>query len=224
MKKTITLIVIAVLLIAGAILFQQEIQHGAQWLASKIEVPNWADIVSASAAVIALLLGLFTYINWKQGKIREDAYNSIREYIRLFSTIEAITTNSYYKLSGIVPQEGSLVTTPNEASTVLKESEIQFSEINDLFQQLHFAQDEIRFWGVTMTPTAVKLHESMAHRINNYLTCHYTTMNNAGNYYGNVVTLDRLLNEFKALTNNHNKLRLIFEERKQNTIKTLFKF
>jgi len=76
---------------------------------SKIAAPNWADIVSAAIALLGLMLAFTTYANWHSGKIKEDAYNSVKRYASLLAEVEDTINEVHYDISGITPLDPNLV-------------------------------------------------------------------------------------------------------------------
>ena len=86
---------------------------------NSIQSPNWADIVSAAIALIGLVLAFTTYVNWHSGKIKEDAYNSVKRYASLLAEIEDIIMQVHFDICGITPLDPKLLPDKEAAMEVI---------------------------------------------------------------------------------------------------------
>lgn len=193
-------------------------------LLEKITPPNWADVVSSVCSIIAVSLGVVTYIKWKDAKIQEDLYKSIRTYIETHARLCAEVRSSYFDLNGIIPQAGSIPLTKEEGLQSVQGA-IAFQDVlYNIFKELHAAKEELAFWGVKMSPQALELHESTARNMHAYMSNFHATYNTAGNFYSETQTLSDLQLWAGRLNTSFHRLELVFAERRACSLKKLFYF
>lgn len=191
---------------------------------NKIQTPNWADIISAAIAFIGLILAFTTYINWHSGKIKEDAYNSVKRYASLLAEIEDIIMQIHFDICGITPLNPALLPEKEDALKVIKALGEAIGTTSSTVKKLHTARSELPFWGASLKPDAEAIHKNLMHKLNSYMTLHFELLGMLNAFYENKLPDEPVINKHYDLHICANEMFLIFMERKQARIQNLFNF
>ncbi|WP_447742968.1 hypothetical protein [Pseudomonas laurentiana] len=191
---------------------------------NSIQPPNWADIVSAVIAFIGLILAFTTYANWHSGKIKEDAYNSVKRYASLLAEIEDIIMQVHFDICGITPLNPKLLPDKEAAMKVINALGEAIGTTSSTMKKLHTARSELPFWGASLKPDAEAIHTNLMHKMHDYMTLHFEHLGMLNAYYRDELPDGPVLAKYKDLHLCANEMFLIFTERKKARIQNLFKF
>jgi hypothetical protein len=190
----------------------------------KIQTPNWADIISTAIAFIGLILAFTTYINWHSGKIKEDAYNSVKRYASLLAEIEDLIMQIHFDICGITPLDPTLLPEKEDALKVLKELGDAIGTTSSIVKKLHTARSELPFWGASLKPDAEAIHKNLMHKLHAYIILHFELLGMLNAFYENRLPDGPVLAKHNDLHICVNEMFLIFTERKKTRIQNLFNF
>ncbi|MCV2494865.1 hypothetical protein [Pseudomonas paraeruginosa] len=191
---------------------------------NSIQPPNWADIVSAAIAFVGLVLAFTTYVNWHSGKIKEDAYNSVKRYASLLAEIEDIIMQVHFDICGITPLDLKLLPDKEAAMKVISGLGEAIGATSSTMKKLHTARSELPFWGASLKPDAEAIHTNLMRKMHDYMALHFELLGMLHAYYGDELPDGPVLAKHKDLHICANEMFLLFTERKKARIQNLFKF
>lgn len=183
---------------------------------------GWAEAVSGIATVMALTLGVITYIGWHKQKIREDAYATKKLYISTLVQIESTTMQIANLLFNLVPEAGMLVPSDSQAKSSLEKVIDKNNELKLHAQSLVSINSELGFWGASLTQDSAAEHVKLMDSINEYLTSLHYLHNCLINFYIHKSS-DNTIQQWKTKFIEANKTIFdLFKSRKRKNMSTVF--
>jgi hypothetical protein len=183
---------------------------------------GWAEAASGIATVMALTLGVVTYIGWHKQKIREDAYSTKKLYISTLVQIESTTVQIGNLLFNLVPEAGMLVPSDSQAKSGLEKVVDKNNELKLHAQSLVSINSELGFWGASLTQNSADEHVKLMGSIDEYLTSLHYLHNCLVNVYVHKIS-DNSIEQWKARFIEANKVIFgLFDSRKKKSMSTVF--
>lgn len=170
------------------------------------------------------MLAFVTYANWHSGKIKEDAYNSVKRYVSLQAEIEEIIMQVHFDVCGITPLDSNILPEKEAALKVLKALGEAIGITSSTIQKLHVARSELPFWGASLKPGAEAIHQNLMHKLHAYMVLHFEFLGVLSAYYEDELPDGPVLAKHTDLHDCANEMFLIFVERKKARIQNLFNF
>lgn len=188
-----------------------------------LEKSGWAEVVSALATVIALVLAVVTYRSWQLQKIREDAYSTTRLYISTLATIESTIIETLILLQSLIPQPGLVILNDEAAKKNLNALQENNNALSLYTLQLRSIKTELPFWGVSLSKKAEAEHDSLILSINSFRGPLHFIHGNLTNIYINKVD-DDTSRWSSMLQEQWETLNKSFSDRKSMSVKSMFIF
>lgn len=184
---------------------------------------NFADTISAIAALAGIIIATITIINWKKSKIQEDSYQLMKGYVAELVLIEATVTEVLIENISITPLPGN----PVPAQTFLTDTLQNIATLEKTLNKLHFkitqTKDELSFWGVKLTLTHEENHKTLLIDLDNFQTVAHCLTNNLKNYYTNgLSTLEQVSGEHEKLITRFRKIKATLTSRKTRKMSDMF--
>ena len=183
---------------------------------------GWAEVTSAAATVIALVLAIATFISWKQQKIREDAYSTTKMYVSILAIIETTTVELANLFYSIVPAAGMIPPSDHQATKTLDEIQEKNSYLILHSQKLILTKSELPFWGVSLSPQAEADHDLLIETLNSYLNPLHHLHNSLTNYYIHKVSDNTFNQWWLGFNNKHLAINDLFNKRKSMNMHSMF--
>lgn len=178
---------------------------------------TWTDILGAASAFFTCLIVAATYVKWRESKVREDAYELTKDYLRLLAGIDESLTVSFNSYDNCVPQAGMLYPSKPQVEAWLSEGYGAYFKLNESIYKLKRKKQELGFWGVGLEDRFQKVHNEIIRHVSNYLRIHSVLGNQIQNYYlhdeGRVDSVDNMHEEHQELRQSFYSLRKVLSAR-----------
>lgn len=184
--------------------------------------PNIAEIVSAWAALLAVIGAALAYQNWLSSKLQDDAYSLVKKYLEYLSQIEYEVIQVFTRLDGLCPAPGMLVVRAEEALPELEQIANKTGEIDRAVRLFHTAKQEFEFWGIELTDKGHELHKRVMEETWSFAVVMRSSIDTTAGYYTNNAPLEDITTVNEILRKRAVSLRTTFEERRNTGFNKLF--
>lgn len=184
---------------------------------------NFADTISAIAALAGIIIATITITNWKRSKIQEDSYQLMKNYVAELVLIETTVTEILIESSSISPLPGNPVPSQTFLTTALQNIASLEKALNKLHFKISQTKGELSFWGTKLTPAHEENHNTLQIDLDNFQTVSHCLTNNLKNYYTNgLSTLDQVSKEHEKLISRFHKIKTTLTSRKARKMSDMF--
>jgi len=197
--------------------------YSSQLLKIPTQPTNFADTISAIAALVGVVVATVTITNWKKSKIQEDSYQVIKSYVAELVLIDTTVTEILIENSSICPLPGNMVPTQTFVDETFQNIDILQKTLSKLYRQVHQTKSELAFWGGKLTPIHEEYHTSLMKELHNFQVVASCLRNNLENYFTNgLSTIDQVSQEYEKLETYYREIHITLAGRKTKKMSDMF--
>ncbi|WP_137169761.1 hypothetical protein [Marinomonas sp. FW-1] len=189
---------------------------------------SWTDVLSSVSTLLTFIVVTVTYTKWKEIKVKEDAYDLTKDYLRCLGDIAEKLDASYYYFDSCVPQAGMFVLNKTQSDDLLMKGYDAHSLLRLDIYRLENIKKELRFWGVSLKGRLKADHLDIIKNAEDFLLVHNILGRQIQNFYkGDELQeegIKRMSRELKRLGELSVSLQEVFGERLKSNYNDCFDF
>jgi len=114
--------------------------------------------------------GSTTYFKWKHLRIREDAYQAVKDYVRAINSAVELTEQISDNYAYICPAPGVVQEAKHVVEHRLQAASEMEARLHQLLGNVASARAELHFWGVVLTSDFEACHDTLNQALRNAAT------------------------------------------------------